>query len=82
MKSVSLREANQDLSKLVRALEETGEGYVITRHGRPVARLMRHEVDRTADPEWRAAHARMKDLLQGGFHLGGEGVDRDALHER
>lgn len=82
MKSVSLREANQDLSKLVRAVEETGEGYVITRHGRPVARLVRHEVDRTADPEWQAAYERMKTLLEGGFHLGGKGVDRDALHDR
>ena len=82
MKTVSLREANQDLSKLVRELEETGEEYLITRHGRPVARLVRHEVDRTAEPEWHAAYARMKTLLEKGFHLGGRGVDRDALHDR
>jgi len=82
VKTVSLREANQDLSKLVRALEETGEDYLITRHGRPVARLVPNDVDRTADPEWQAAYKRMKALLDEGFHLGGRGVERDDLYDR
>ncbi|MCG8504819.1 MAG: type II toxin-antitoxin system Phd/YefM family antitoxin [Sphingomonadales bacterium] len=82
MKTVSLREANQDLSRLVRELEDSGEDVLITRRGTPVARLVRHRPDRAADPEWQAAYARMEALLKKGFHLGGEGVDRDALHDR
>lgn len=82
MKTVSLREANQDLSRLVRELEDSGEDVLITRHGAPVARLVRHRPDRTADPEWQAAYTRMEALLQDGFHLGGTGVDRDALYDR
>ena len=82
MKTVTLREANQDLSKLVRELEETGEAYLITRHGRPVARLLRYEADRTADPEWQAAYARMMRHLEKGVHLGGLRVKRDDLYDR
>ena len=36
---VALREANQPFAKYVRAVE-TGESLVITRHGKPVARLV------------------------------------------
>ena len=41
MKQVSIKEARDHLSALVRAVEE-GERVVITRNGKPVAEVMRH----------------------------------------
>ncbi|MDH3700475.1 MAG: type II toxin-antitoxin system prevent-host-death family antitoxin [Alphaproteobacteria bacterium] len=82
MKTVSIREANRDLSKLIQELEREGEEFVITRRGRPVARLTPHREDRTADPEWQAAYARMKKQLKEGLHLGGEKFDRESLYDR
>ena len=46
--------ANQEFSKLVREVER-GEGFLITRRGRPVAKLVPHSADKDADPEWAAA---------------------------
>ncbi len=82
MKTVSLREANKDLSKLVREIERNGEGYVITRHGRPVARLVSHAKEKSADPDWVAARERMERLHAKGLDLGGLKVGRNALHGR
>ena len=82
MKTVTLKEANQNFSKLIRELESAGESFVITRQGRPVARLLPHAADRTADPEWQAAHDRLKALLEEGLPLGGLKVDRDELYDR
>ena len=39
MKTVSLREANKEFSKLVLEVERRGQTYAITRHGRQIARL-------------------------------------------
>ena len=39
MKQVALYEAENSLSVLVEEVEETGEEIVITRHGKPAARL-------------------------------------------
>jgi prevent-host-death family protein len=82
MKTVSIREANRDLSKLIQELEREGEEFVITRRGKPVARLTPHREDRTADPEWQAAYERMKKHLREGLHLGGEKFDRESLYDR
>lgn len=82
MKTVTLREANKNLSKLVREIERKGEGYVITRHGRPVARLVPHAVGKYADPNWVAARDHMKRLHAKGLDLGGPEIDRDALYDR
>jgi prevent-host-death family protein len=82
MKTVTLREANKNLSKLVREIEREGEGYVITRRGRPVARLVRHAMEKSANPNWEAARERMKRLHAKGLDLGGLKIDRDALYDR
>ena len=37
---ISLRDANQQFSELVRRVEATGQGYLVLRHGKPVARLL------------------------------------------
>ena len=40
MKEITLREANQQFSKLVREVEETGEGVVVLRNGQKAVRIM------------------------------------------
>jgi prevent-host-death family protein len=39
MKTVNLRDANQQFSKLVREIEETGEAVLVTRNGKPAIKL-------------------------------------------
>lgn len=82
MKTVTLREANKDFSKLVQEIERKGEEYLITRHGHPVARLIPHTQDKRTDPEWVAAFERMKRLHAAGLDLGGLKIDRDELYDR
>ncbi len=81
MRTVSLMAANQQFSRLVREVER-GEDFLITRRGRPVARLVPHTADRTADPEWAAAHRRMMARLKEGASLGGLRIGRDELYDR
>lgn len=81
MRSVSLMTANQEFSRLIKEVER-GEDIVITRRGRPIARLVPHREDKTADPEWAAAYGRMMERLEEGAALGGLRVDRDALYDR
>ena len=81
MRTVSLMAANADFSKLVREVER-GQGFLITRHGRPVARLVPHGADKADDPRWEAAHRRMMARLEEGASLGGLAVERVALYDR
>ena len=81
MRTVSLMTANQEFSRLIREVEG-GEDIVITRRGRPVARLVPHRADKAADPEWVAAYERMTELLDEGASLGGLRVRRDELYDR
>lgn len=77
---VSVREANQDFSGLIARVEERGEGYLVTKRGRPVARILPVEQDETTlTPEQRAA---LDDLFAEKLPLGMDRLDRDALHER
>lgn len=62
MQTLSVREANQNFSKLISDVEK-GEVIVITRHGRRVAELRPVIEDRTQDPVWRANYARMVEML-------------------
>lgn len=82
MKLISVTEANQSFSRLIRELEESGEGFVILRRGKPVARLIPDTDDRLNDPIWRAAYDRMMARLEQGASLGGLRAGRDELHER
>lgn len=75
---ISLRDANQRFSELVRRVEATGQGYVVLRHGKPVARLL--PVDDRPDrltPEQRAALAR---LLSVGSPVGVGRFDREEAY--
>lgn len=81
MRTVSLMTANQEFSKLIKAVEQ-GEGFLITRRGRPIAKLVPHVADKAADPDWAAAHRRMMARLEEGASLGGLRVARDELYDR
>lgn len=81
MLTVSLMTANQEFSRLIKEVER-GRSIVITRRGRPVAKLVPHAADRTEDPEWTAAYDRMMAQLEDGVSLGGLRVERTALYDR
>ena len=42
---------------------------LITRRGRPIARLVPHSADKTADPQWAASYERMMAQLEEGASL-------------
>ncbi len=79
MRTVSLMTANQEFSKLVREVER-GQGFLITRRGRPVAKLVPHSAGKAADTAWAAAHRRMMARLEEGAPLGGLRIERAALY--
>lgn len=81
MRTVSVATANQEFLKLIKDVE-SGEGILITRRGRPIAKLVPHVGDRMADPEWAAACRRMIAHLEKGVRLGGLRVDREELYDR
>lgn len=81
MRTVSLMTANQEFSRLIREVEQ-GQGVLITRRGRPIARLVPHGADKFADPEWAAAYERMMSQLEEGASLGGLKVTREEIHDR
>ena len=81
MRTVSAREANQSFSKLLQAVVE-GEAVVITRRGKPVARLAPIEAP-AVDAERQAEIDRLIEHWREGVDLG-EPVSwtRDELYER
>ncbi len=81
MREIPLMTANQEFSKLIKEVER-GESFLISRRGRPVAKLTPHFADRMADPEWAAAYRRMMARLEQGARLGGLHVDRNEIHDR
>lgn len=73
MRMVSIREANQNFSRLVKEVE-AGETVVITRQGKPVAELKPRPVNRLDDPKVRAAYERLQrhfeQLPRDGYRVG------------
>ena len=80
-RNISLRDANQSFARCIRAVEG-GEEFVITRNGRPVARLVPIAGQRVLTAEQEAARARWREASAQGWPLGAGALDRDALHER
>lgn len=62
MRTISIRDANQSFSRLIREVE-AGETVVITRQGKPVAQLRPQAANPLDDPEVRAAHERWSARL-------------------
>jgi len=81
MRTVSLMKANQEFSKLIKDVER-GEGFLITRRGRPVAKLLPHTADKATDPGWAMAYKRMMARLDEGASLGGLRVEREDIYDR
>ena len=81
MRTVPLMTANQEFSRLIREVER-GESVVITRRGRPIARLVPHSADKTADPDWAEAYRAMMARMEEGASLGGLKVVREELYDR
>ena len=79
MRQVSSREAHRRFSKLLAEVAD-GEEIVITRRGKPVARLC--PVVSQDDAERTAAIKRMIARMTRGVDLGGIRVNRDETHER
>ncbi len=83
-KEVALREANQQFARYVRAVE-AGDTFVITRRGKPVARLVPVEPGkRVLTPEQQEIRQQLLERMRRGIDLGErtKPFDRDALHER
>ena len=80
MKTVSAREANQGFSKLL-AEAADGAEIVITRRGKPVAKLVPVGTAKN-DEERQRAIERMRELMHRGLDLGGRKFTRDEMHER
>jgi prevent-host-death family protein len=63
MREITVREANQNFSQVIAAAER-GETIVVTKNGRPVAKITPQSADRASDPEWRASFAELKKSLR------------------
>ena len=79
--TISLREANQRFARCIREVE-AGAEYVITRNGRPVARLVPVGGRRILTAAQEAALARTLSRMAKGWPIGAGPLDREALHER
>jgi prevent-host-death family protein len=82
MKAVSSREANQKFSKILAAAEK-GREVVITKRGKPVAKLVPYSPARIS-PEREAAIRRMMAMMRKGWDLdyAHNKMTRDEMHER
>ncbi len=78
---ISLREANQHLSRYVKAVEQGAE-ILITHRGTPVARLVPVAKERKLSSEQLAAFKRTVARMKRGYSLGGKLPARGNLHER
>ena len=74
--TITLREANQAFSRCIREVE-AGEEFVITRNGKPVARLTPADAKRALTTEQEAALAR---LLSTSWPLDAGRLDRDEIY--
>lgn len=82
MRDIPIESADQSLVELIEEVEE-GEGFMITRDGFPIARLVRCGPRlRRGSPEWEMARKRMAVRLKKGVPLGGLKIDRDDLYDR
>ena len=78
--TITARDANQRFSELLSKVETEGQGFVVTKHGRPVARIVPVETARkklTPDQE-----AALERLMTTGWRLGIGTFGRDELYDR
>ena len=63
MREISDREANKNFSQVIAAAER-GETIVVTKNGRPVAKIAPQSQARGSYPEWRASLAALEESLR------------------
>ena len=63
MREITVREANQNFSQVIAAAER-GETIVVTKNGKPVAKITPQPEDRTRDPEWRVSFVALRKSLR------------------
>jgi prevent-host-death family protein len=70
MREITVREADQNFSQVIAAAGR-GETIIVTKNGRPVAKIAPQSGDRASDPEWRAsfAGAQEKPAIKARFRL-------------
>lgn len=81
MQEISLREINQHFSRYMQAVEK-GEEIVITRRGKPIAKLVAISASKKLTKEQKSARIRVRKRMMQGYPLGGEHLDREELHDR
>jgi prevent-host-death family protein len=73
VRQVSVRDANQNFSRLI-AEVEAGETVLLTKRGRVVAQLRPQPADPMDDPEWREAYrallASLRAAPRDGYRVG------------
>ena len=80
--TITLREANQGFAEMIRAVE-SGQEFIITRRGEPVARVVPVSHRRVLTPPQQAALERTRARMAHGYRSESpESFDRDALHDR
>lgn len=78
--TITAREANQRFSELLSKVETEGQGFVVTKHGRPVARILPVETaKKKLTPEQEAA---LERIMTTGWPLGIGKFSRDELYDR
>jgi len=78
---ISIREANQHLSRYIEAVHQ-GHEIIITRRGQPVARLVGVTNKTLLSVEQQEARKRSLERMCRGYPLAGQPVRRDELYER
>ena len=78
---VSIREANQHLSRYLERVEQGAE-IIITRRGKAIARVLPIEAQPQLSDAQRSARDRLRERMSRGYALGGACIDREILHER
>jgi prevent-host-death family protein len=78
--TITLRDANQQFSRCIRAVE-SGEEFIVTRDGRPVAKIVPVAGPRVLTPEQEAAWARLKAAMETGWPIGAGPGMRDQVYE-
>ncbi|HWB48538.1 MAG TPA: type II toxin-antitoxin system prevent-host-death family antitoxin [Stellaceae bacterium] len=79
-KVITLRDANQRFSRCIREVE-AGEEFVITRNGKPVARLIPTGGKRVLTPEQEAARERALAVMTKGWPIHAGPLNRDELYD-
>ena len=80
-KTITLRDANQGFSRCVREVE-AGEEFVITRNGKPVAKLTSvGGSKRVLTAQQEAARARALAVMKEGWPISAGPLNRDELYD-